>query len=307
MTLFVRDEHELVRSNISHHLEQGVDHVYVADNGSIDGTRDILEELSATGSVTVVDEPEHRVQQGEAVTRLTALATERGATWIFHDDADEFWFSSDGSLREVLFRQPSDVAAVAVDRYNLVFRPEDGRAWHERMVVRLRDPVHLPGMAPGPLGSKLAHRALPGVRVLQGGHELEHPEIGEPKPEPSLRILHAPVRDLAQFTRRVVFHGEAYLRSGLPREVGWVRRGLYDSYLDGSFDARLREMTFDDARLAAGLADGSLVFDDALRQAFRRHPPGPPDTSTRRPRFRLRRFLSRGSGHTVDLRDRSDR
>lgn len=38
LTLLVRDEADIIRSNVQYHLAQGIDHVIVADNGSLDGT-----------------------------------------------------------------------------------------------------------------------------------------------------------------------------------------------------------------------------------------------------------------------------
>ena len=50
MTLLLRDEEDIVRENLDFHLAQGVDRVIVTDNGSEDGTVEILREYEARGA-----------------------------------------------------------------------------------------------------------------------------------------------------------------------------------------------------------------------------------------------------------------
>ena len=42
MTLFVRNESDILSANLDYHLSQEVDHIIVMDNRSSDGTSDIL-------------------------------------------------------------------------------------------------------------------------------------------------------------------------------------------------------------------------------------------------------------------------
>lgn len=59
MTLLVRDEVDIIEKNICFHLNSGIDHIIATDNGSIDGTRDILENYQKKGVLTLIDEPKH--------------------------------------------------------------------------------------------------------------------------------------------------------------------------------------------------------------------------------------------------------
>ena len=63
MTLMVRDEVDLVAAMIEHHLAQGVDLIIATDNGSVDGTREVLADYAALGAVELHDDPHHRKQQ----------------------------------------------------------------------------------------------------------------------------------------------------------------------------------------------------------------------------------------------------
>ncbi len=83
MTLLVRDESDIVRQNIDFHLAQGVDFIVATDNGSTDGTRDILADYERRGVLHLIDEPGRDYRQGEWVSRMALIARERfGADWI---------------------------------------------------------------------------------------------------------------------------------------------------------------------------------------------------------------------------------
>ena len=91
-TLMVRDEADIVGAMLTHQREQGVDHVVVTDNASVDGTVEILRSnSSARDSSTLWHDPEHRKQQYRVVTRMARYAaTELQADWVINADADEF-------------------------------------------------------------------------------------------------------------------------------------------------------------------------------------------------------------------------
>ena len=63
MTLLVRDLADIVAANIEYHLSQGVDHIIVMDNASIDETRDIVASYVDGGHVTLLDQPDDDYDQ----------------------------------------------------------------------------------------------------------------------------------------------------------------------------------------------------------------------------------------------------
>ena len=261
MTLLVRDEEDVLAANLTHHFAHGVDYVIATDNGSVDGTVDILREEESAGRLRLILEPEDTYDQHRWVTRMARLAAaEHGADWVINNDADEFWWPREGDLATTLASVPEDVGVVVAQRRNLVARP-DGRP----MVIRQRDPLQHPGLGEGPLPPKIAHRADPTLTVLQGNHEVQGLP-GRVLDDGRIDILHVPVRSYAQFANKIAKGGAAYARNTeLPPEVGHQWRRLHALQQDGGFDEAWPKILLTDAEIAAGLADGSLVEDTRLR------------------------------------------
>ena len=260
MTLLVRDEEDILEANLAHHFRQGVDLVVATDNGSVDGTLDILRAEERAGRLQLILEPEDTYDQHRWVTRMARLAaTEHGADWVINNDADEFWWPREGDLASTLAGVPDDVDVVVAQRYNLVARPEG-----TPMTVRQAVPRQHPGLGDGPLPPKVAHRADPDIRVLQGNHEVEGLP-GAVLEDGRIEILHCPVRSYTHFHNKIAKGGAAYARNTeLPDEVGHQWRRLHAHQQDGTFDEEWQKLLLSDDEVAAGLADGSLVEDDRL-------------------------------------------
>ena len=93
MTLIVRNEADIIEDNLRYHRAQGVDFFIVLDNGSTDGTVEILERYEQAGILTLLHLPGTMLTiQRKGNTEIARLAHEMGADWVFHNDADEFWW-----------------------------------------------------------------------------------------------------------------------------------------------------------------------------------------------------------------------
>ena len=161
VTLLVRDEIDVVAATIEHFLDQEAAHLVVTDNGSVDGTREVLAEYVATGRVSVIDEPDHTFRQSHWVTRMARVAaTEHGADWVINADADEFWVPQDrttlaGSLAAVgpehglVQARRTDLLGVRGGRGHWSRR----LVWRDLLTLSARGTPRLP---------KVAHRADPG-------------------------------------------------------------------------------------------------------------------------------------------------
>src|SRR5947207_14890834 len=135
MTLLVRNEADIVDEHIGFHLAVGVDLVIAADNGSTDGTTEILEKYAGNGHLHRISLPDP-FSQIDVVTQLARLAAIRfGADWVINSDADEFWWPRTGTLEELLSAVPPRFGSVRGMWRNFVPRPESAGSFAERMTV----------------------------------------------------------------------------------------------------------------------------------------------------------------------------
>ena len=281
MTLLVRDEADIIRENIVFHLEHGVDSIIVTDNGSEDGTRDILDEFERMGVATVIDEPEQNYAQGKWVTRMALRAREElGADWLINNDADEFWHSSSGNLKAGL--NETDGSMFACKRRNMVYpcNSEDTSPWHERLVHRIAAPLAFQPLSDhlhAPLPAPYFYLALPpkmllrtsGLRgIKQGNHGAHFEEETETRPG-DIMVYHFPVRTAEQFRRKVTQGGAAYARNTeLPETQGWHWRRWHKLVSEGREKEALAEALPDTQRLAQDVRDGTLVRDTTIQSRF---------------------------------------
>jgi hypothetical protein len=302
MTLLVRDETEIVSTNIEFHLDAGVDFVIATDNRSTDGTVDILEAYEREGVLRLIHETDDDYAQGRWVTRMARMAAvEHGADWVINNDADEFWWCQSGDLASMLASFPDEVRAVRAERVNFIARPEDDRAFWTRMSVRQQPSEPHPGIDWPTLGPKVCHRAHPAVSVGQGNHWIGIDGEGdvEPVDTDQIEILHFPIRSRAHLENKVVLGGGAYARNTeLPEETGKTWRDLHALHGEGRFDAAYDGCVLSPEAIDDGLADGTLVDDRRLARhlenlAGRTLLPGAIDADRALPRVRPQSWLRR--------------
>jgi hypothetical protein len=266
MTLLARDEADIVDEQIKFHLNAGVDFVIATDNLSQDGTTEILESYAKAGQLYLIREDGEYLQQAEWITRMGRLAaTEFGADWVIHSDADEFWWPRGDSLKEVLASIPSRFGIVRALLRHFVPRPDDGSSFAERMTVRMSTsaPINDPRSLFRP-NLKIIHRADPTVNVSIGAQRLIDSPFVPLRGWYPIEFFHFPVRSLEQCERKY-----SHQQTG----PGQTPSPYYDRVRSLIEQGRLEEvyapLVVDDEALEQGLEQGSLVVDTRLRDALR--------------------------------------
>jgi hypothetical protein len=276
MTLLVRDEDDIIEANLAYHLHRGVDFVIATDNGSRDDTRAILQRYAELGVLRVIDEPGDDYSQHRWVTRMAHLAaTEHGADWVIHNDADQFWWPEEGSLKEILAAIPPEYGVLPAAKCHFVARRDVDDAAFFADVLCYREV--LPESRAGttsigrPIKMAIAHRAAADVMVAQGNHSVSGVGLPALPAWPKVTIWHFPERGYARFDTKVVNGGRAYARNQeLPPSAGRHWRHFYERHQAGALRDEYAALEWSDEELQTGLEEGRLVVDRGLQGALGR-------------------------------------
>jgi len=208
--MIVRNEVDILHTNVLHHLAVGVDRFLIVDNGSEDGTDRLLQDLSGGGRVsyTRYDGP---YRQSEIITELALEAFLGGADWVIPIDADEFWYALGGDFRKVL--EESTAGALSVKVVNFIQRREQRgpssdallhMTWRvpqaigplERVqeLVKTRQNAYIEMMYP----PKWISRASLALHIGVGNHEVTGLP-GSSEAIDTIVCLHAPLRSRSVF------------------------------------------------------------------------------------------------------------
>lgn len=232
-TLLVKDEEEIIKSNIEHHLNNGVDKFIITDNNSNDLTKEIIEDYKEVE--ILIKEKEVGYYQNKWVTRMAHLACDFNPDWVIHLDADEFWTGL-----EHLKNVPNKIEVVLTGD-NLESTHSSG--------FNVKEYIPLEGCKYGEFnkdnyeyfitsqhrhhkGCKIAHRPSNKIQIWQGNHGASNFD-GEKGYSNQIKIDHYPIRSFEHFLIKVRNGGIAYEKSDLPMEFGIHWRMWYKAYKDG--------------------------------------------------------------------------
>lgn len=134
LLLLTRNEGDLLRHNLLHHLDWGVDHVAVADNGSTDHTQEVLRSFGDSVTTMVFADLSRRLP---VLSELLERAERRHGRfeWAGVSDTDELWWSPSVDLRTALADVPAGVMAANCDQKQFLpteLDPDEGPVFCRR-------------------------------------------------------------------------------------------------------------------------------------------------------------------------------
>lgn len=233
----VKNEADIIEAFVRHNL-QFMDALFIGENDSVDGTREILAQLRQEGlPVVIFDDPIVGHFQGEKVTGLyRRIVPEFKPRFVFLLDADEFIVAPS---REVLSRQLRAMQPGCQAQYywrtyvpapttqeggssdplrRITHRRADEEPWAKSIIVT--DPA---------IDTKL--------KIEQGNHKVLY--AGKPLPKVKLEdvvLAHFPVRSIDQATSKAlvgwITNLERHRRRPTPG-LGFQKKLLYERIVHG--------------------------------------------------------------------------
>jgi Glycosyl transferase family 2/Sulfotransferase family/Protein of unknown function (DUF3500) len=225
----VKNEIDIIEAFVRHTLAF-VNHLVISDNGSTDGTLDILRALKNEGlPLTIVEDPSTGKYLSERMTRLMReyAVARHNADWVVPLDADEFLVLPDGARLVPPEASPGRTIAVPWRSY-VPDESDDPSKFNP--VLRIRHRLVEEGwkfvkvLVPG----KLA--AQPGAVLTQGNHELKvDGKLCASTDAEGLSLAHFPIRGPGQYLAKVAISALQYQTMGdqfASRAIHW--RSPYD-------------------------------------------------------------------------------
>lgn len=124
--LGVKDEVELIQNAIEHLECIGVDQIIVYDEGSTDGTLDVLDQFKKQKRIDVVQGYDANLDGPENLARYVALLKSIDADWVMSIDADEFLLPLGGNLKTCADLLDDTIDFVSLPRRNVVLNQSGG-------------------------------------------------------------------------------------------------------------------------------------------------------------------------------------
>lgn len=214
----VKNESDIVASVIEHTFAQGVDRVLIVDNGSNDGTLQLLRRLAKELPLYVGTDTEVGYFQEHKMTALATHARHAGADWILPFDADEYWFAPRTTVAN--FLRSMDGTQVEAEIYNIFPTNQVPN------IVGLSGPVRF-DLQPHKL-VKTAARSHPLLWIEAGNHGIVRPGLIAG----GLKIAHAPWRNEEQLIRKLQQGAHAFAATDVAKtgrhQTHWTSLGKTD-------------------------------------------------------------------------------
>ncbi len=249
LLLLVKDEADIIASNLRWHRSLGIDKILVTDNGSTDGTLDILENWERADRIKLIrnDGP---FRQDDLTTQMVEMAQAAwNPDWVISGDADELFAPQTQAWLDELEASPH--SHLRVPTSNFIPTAHDDPSVADpirRMQYRVTKPLPVP-MIPellkktsmGYSGKVIVRPSY--LKQIQHGNTAAEMTGGTGGEAGNLIINHYPIRSRDHFFRKVV-RGAAALESvpEYDQQLAYHWRRWIRQYEAGQLDAEWRRL-----------------------------------------------------------------
>jgi uncharacterized radical SAM superfamily Fe-S cluster-containing enzyme len=260
----VKNEIDIIEAFVRHTLAL-VDHLVVLDNGSQDGTVDVLQALAKEGlPLEIVEDAspgQYQVQRMNRLMHEHAVA-QHAADWVFALDGDEFLAFPEGS--SLIPEGAAPDRPILLTWRSYVPDPSDNLG-ELNPVLRIRRRRIVEGREYAKVIVPRALAALPQAALSLGNHELLlDGQRCEPHAHPSCHLAHFPLRSLGQYATKIALTSlqyQAMARRDL--EAGYHSRHAFELLKQDwrAFAASLSDMARNFALPAESRVEPGTMLD----------------------------------------------
>ncbi|MGK2878692.1 MAG: glycosyltransferase family 2 protein [Solirubrobacterales bacterium] len=269
--LMTRNEVDVLRLNIVHHLYTSCDRVIVIDNGSTDRSRTVLKRLAKKLPLDWTLK-KGALDQGEAFTAMAQEARAMGAEWVIPLDTDEFWRSV-RPIAEIL-AEDTESGALEVSRIEFI-QARDQKRSNAQAVLRatMRVPETLRGVEPinefmaaersmfeTEPQPKVLLRATPELVIPLGAHTATG-LAGPVTVATEIAIFHVPLRSSGSIAARAA-NGRRLVEHGGDQNEGFQARYWGQMGVEGRLAEAWRAHSYADGALDVNGRRVELIEDD---------------------------------------------
>jgi len=226
----VRDAADIIGVTCAYHLAIGFERLIVVDDGSTDGTGDILRGLArATGRIDIIRSDAAHFDQGELTSKAARRAVDQGADYIAPFDADEF-FVFKGDARQMLAAFAPDIVRVQLTNFVQSRAVERGttlsllraayRPWVRGGEAQVEVTERHCAFIEAPYPSKVIAPARAGVGFDMGNHKVLGIEARERRTL-DIEMLHLPLRARAILMQRTSDFEPRIAPMRKTKDFGW--------------------------------------------------------------------------------------
>lgn len=277
LTLLVKNEADIIVDNIFFHYSKGVDHIIVTDNGSDDGTLDILRQLQNEGLIYLLEDKLYH--QDRMVNKMGEIAKEKfGATILIHCDADEFWSPSHGkNLKKAFIKIKKP--AVLVNRHDVLPTPlTKNNAFPQASMNIVKKHLESSNIEKDSekislflykLPPKVMFSVKDGLeKVGTGNHNLTQKHSG--RVTDNIVIFHFPFKSADRFKEKVIIAGQAMEKIKTTPETFWHWKRWYNEYKAGRIDQEI-ELLIPDLKTIRGIEFEEFNYNKKVIKAIKKN------------------------------------